>query len=303
VARVLVVCAAGAAAAVWAATALADSPAPPVVTGVSPASPANQNDPLVQGTAPDGTTVDVYDNASCSGGSLAGGDAASFASPGIAVPVADDSTTDLYATATDGDPSDCSATHVTYVEDSTPPPVQIDFGPAAATIKNRPTFDFHSTEGTAALACSIDAGTPSFQPCQAGHYKPDTPLPDGPWTFRVRATDAASNSSEATRRFTVDTTPPTTTIIAPPRPVIRTNRHSETVSFSFASSEPAARFSCKLDRPPVTLCTSPATYEVPAARGAKSSHTFYVSAVDALGNQGPVAKFSFRVIRAPKRSR
>jgi hypothetical protein len=272
------------------------------VTGVSPASPANDNDPLVQGTAPVGTAVDVYDNASCTGDPLGHDDAAMFASPGIAVHVADDSTTDLYATATDllDERSDCSSTSATYVEDSTPPPVQIDFGPPANTTKDRPTFDFHSTQATAALACSLDAGTPSFHPCQAGHYKPDTPLPDGPWTFRVRATDAASNSSEATRQFTVDTTPPTTTILAQPRTVIRTNHRSETVSFSFASSEPAARFLCKLDRTPVTVCTSPATYEVPAAKGAKASHLFHVSAVDMLGNAGTAATISFRVIRVAK---
>jgi hypothetical protein len=303
VVRVIVVCAAVAAAAVWAETALADSPAPPTVTGVSPASPANHNNPKVQGNAPDGTTVvAVYDNDACTGDPLNTGDAATFASPGIAVHVADDSTTDLYATATDllDERSDCSSTSATYVEDSTPPPVQIDFGPPANTTKDRPTFDFHSTDPTAALACSVDTGTPQFRPCQRGHFKQDTTLPDGPWTFRVRATDAASNSRTATRQFTVDTTPPTTTIIAHPRAVSRTHHYSETVSFSFVSNDPTARFLCKLDHTPVTSCTSPATYVVPAARGAESSHLFHVSAVDVLGNAGIAPTFSFRVLRAAK---
>ncbi len=42
-------------------------PAAPTVSSVSPASPANDNFPLVGGSAEDGATVGLYDNAACSG--------------------------------------------------------------------------------------------------------------------------------------------------------------------------------------------------------------------------------------------
>ena len=84
----------------------------------------------------------------------------------------------------------------------------IDSGPAGVTNNPTPTFAF-SSEAGASFECSIDTGTPDFGPCSgAGTHTPDAPLPDGPYTFRVRATDAASNQSTTTRGFTVDATAP-----------------------------------------------------------------------------------------------
>src|SRR5439155_25347077 len=98
------------------------APALPTFASTSPASPANDNAPKVLGSAEAGSTVSLYTNSSCSGSPTATGTAASFASPGIAVSVADNSTTTFYATATDeGHASACSTSSITYAEDSTPP--------------------------------------------------------------------------------------------------------------------------------------------------------------------------------------
>ncbi|MEA2466972.1 MAG: hypothetical protein QOJ57_1098 [Thermoleophilaceae bacterium] len=107
-----------------------DAAAPtPVLTGSTPASPANENAPKIRGTAASGTTVNLYTNAACSGAPAGTDTAANFPAPGIGVTVADDSTTTFFATATDmaNNASACSASSVTYVEDSTPvlpPPVR-----------------------------------------------------------------------------------------------------------------------------------------------------------------------------------
>ena len=61
------------------------------------------------------------------------------------------------------------------------------------------------------LECRLD--TDSFAACLgpgAKSHTPPAPLPDGPHSFEVRATDKAANTepSPATRSFTVDTQPP-----------------------------------------------------------------------------------------------
>jgi hypothetical protein len=99
----------------------AQAPAAPTVTGSEPASPADDNQPELKGTAEPGSTVRLYATAGCSGTPAATGTAAAFTSPGLTVTVADDSTTQFRATATDlaGNTSPCSSAPLSYVEDST----------------------------------------------------------------------------------------------------------------------------------------------------------------------------------------
>lgn len=96
--------------------------------------------------------------------------------------------------------------------DGTPPNTIIDSAPHGVTTDATPTFDFHSTEPGSTFACSIDTGTPSFGPCSGpgASHTPASPLADGSYTFRVRATDAQGNTdpSPATESFTVDTAVP-----------------------------------------------------------------------------------------------
>ena len=107
------------------------APAAPSLAATSPASPANNNSPKVQGSAEAGSVVQIYSTSDCGGVPLATGSAAELASPGITVSVPDNSTTALRATATDvaGNLSACSA-GLAYVEDSTPPETTIGSGPS-----------------------------------------------------------------------------------------------------------------------------------------------------------------------------
>ena len=61
-------------------------PATPTVTATAPPSPSNDLTPEVRGTAPAGTTVEIYTNAACSGTPAATGTAAAFAAPGSPPP-------------------------------------------------------------------------------------------------------------------------------------------------------------------------------------------------------------------------
>lgn len=101
-----------------------DAPAAPQLA-VVPAGPANDNGPRVTGSAEERSQVALYASAGCAGAPVANAGAATLAAPGIAVTVADDSTTAFSATATDtaGNVSSCSAP-VSYTEST--PPVVVD---------------------------------------------------------------------------------------------------------------------------------------------------------------------------------
>src|SRR5205814_5239241 len=79
--------------------------------------------------------------------------------------------------------------------------------------------------------------------------------------------------------FTVDTTPPHTSITLSPSGATS----STSASFSFASSETGASFQCSLDGGAWTACSSPRNYSGLTA----GSHSFAVRAIDAAGNADP----------------
>jgi hypothetical protein len=106
--------------------------------------------------------------------------------------------------------ADASPAAFSWTIDTTPPTVAIDSGPGGLTNDPTPTFAFHASEPGSTFECSIDAGAPDFGPCSdVGSHTPASPLDEGAHTFRVRATDPATNQgASTTRSFTVDTTAP-----------------------------------------------------------------------------------------------
>jgi arylsulfatase A-like enzyme len=206
----------------------------PSLTSTSPASPANQNSPRVIGAAASGLTVKLYSSADCSGAAVAQGSAADLASPGLQVSVPDNSSTDLRATATDGDGnvSACSAP-ITYVEDSAAPDTSITSGPSGVTGISSPSFGFTSTEGSSTFTCSLDGA--AFASCSSP--KSYAGLSDGTHTFKVKAVDAAGNTdaSPATRSFTVDTVPPGPPALTATSPASPANQNSPRVIGTAAS--------------------------------------------------------------------
>jgi hypothetical protein len=79
--------------------------------------------------------------------------------------------------------------------------------------------------------------------------------------------------------FTVDTTPPDTTLTGGPSGVTA----STSAAFTFTSPEAGATFQCSLDGAPPTACSSPKPY----TGLADGPHAFSVQAVDAAGNADP----------------
>jgi alpha-tubulin suppressor-like RCC1 family protein len=97
-------------------------PTAPTITGTAPTSPANNNVPTVLGTTSGGATVQVFADPGCN--ALLGSGAADMSGQfGVAITVADNTTTALYARSVDaaGNASDCTGGASSYIEDSSAP--------------------------------------------------------------------------------------------------------------------------------------------------------------------------------------
>src|SRR5438093_72845 len=172
--------------------------------------------------------------------------------------------------------------------DTTPPETSIESGPAEGSLTNSPqaAFTFSGTDDrTPATAlgfnCSLDGA--AFVAC----VNPQTykGLADGQHAFMVRAVDAAGNvdPTPATRTWTVDTTPPDTSLLSGPAGGSVTA--SVQATFTFAGTDDktvssSLTFICILDGVTSAVCASPQTY-VGLTEG---GHTFAVAAIDAAGN-------------------
>jgi hypothetical protein len=155
------------------------------------------------------------------------------------------------------------------------PVTTIDSGPDASGSPTG-TFTFHSDQDadpSLSFQCSFDSA--GFTGCSS---PVDYNLPDGPHTFEVRATNGLEVGSAATASWTIDTTPPVTTITSAP---IDTTA-STSAAFSFTASE-SSTFQCRLVGPdgyPYTSCSSPTSY----SDLANGQYVFTVKARDAAGN-------------------
>jgi YVTN family beta-propeller protein len=280
------------------------APAAPVLTDSDPNSPANDNSPEVKGTAEAGSTVTLFDNPSCSEPSVTSGTAAAFASPGLTVSVTDNSSTTFYATATNaGGTSPCSASGLTYVEDSTPPaaPVVTDSDPDSPANDNAP-----EVKGTAAAATTVTLFTNAT--CMSSVAASGTAAAfaspgftvgvadNSTTTFYATATDAAGNESSCSSGLTYveDSTPPDTIIDTGPAEGSTTTATAAT--FTFHATQSGSTFACKLDTGAPEACDAGTRTYTGLTRG---SHTFSVVATDAAGNSDPSAATRTWTINAP----
>ena len=184
-----------------------DNTAPVAPSGLAsvPVSPANNNDPRFTGTAEALSTVNLYATAACTGGIVATGTAAAFASPGLnPVDIADNSTTSYSATATDaaGNVSACSSS-ISYVEDSAAPaaPSALTSIPVSPANNNDPritgTAEALSTVSLyATAACTGGTVATGTAALFAGAGLNPTDIADNSTTsYSATATDAAGNVS------------------------------------------------------------------------------------------------------------
>lgn len=106
---------------------------------------------------------------------------------------------------------------------------------------------------------------------------------DNTYTFTLKQTFNAVDSTNASLSWTRDTTPPTVTIGSnPSNPSLVTS-----AAFTF-SSEAGATFQCQLDSGGYSSCTSPKSYTP-----SNATHTFYVKATDSAGNVSTATTYTW----------
>lgn len=204
-----------------------------------------------------------------------------------------------------GDCFDPTPLVVEFTVDTTPPRTVIEAGPVGTIDTAEVTLRFGADEGPIAAAstaaeggseptaeesaelaanaatfeCRLDAG--AWAACSSPATF--TGLADGPHAIEVRSIDAAGNvePEPAVVAFTVDTTPPETTVDTAPSARIEVNE--ATVTFS---SPQGSVFECRLDPQPTTPW-EPCDGSVTLAGLAEGWHTFEVRARDSFGRPDP----------------
>lgn len=162
----------------------------------------------------------------------------------------------------------------TWTVDTTAPQTALTSGPTGSTATTSAAFQFNADDTSAMFECRLDGA--AFVPCTSpASY---SALASGVHTFAVRAKDSLGNtdSTPATRTWTVDTVVPETTITNGPSG----NVSSTTATLTFTSNETGATFECRLNSGAYAPCISPTSY----TSLAKGTHVFYVRARDAAGN-------------------
>ncbi|MFL6036057.1 MAG: FG-GAP-like repeat-containing protein [Gaiellaceae bacterium] len=182
----------------------------------------------------------------------------------------------VYAVAADAAGNTQQSTGIDFLVDNTPPDTTIDSGPAGTVASASASFGFGASEPST-FQCRLDGA--AFAACASP--KAYAGLVDGSHTFEVRAADAAGNAdaTPAIRTWTVDTSPPETTVDSGPS----SPTTSSDATLVFGSPDGGASFRCSLDAAEFAACTSPARYTALAA----GSHTFRVEALDEAGNVDP----------------
>ena len=271
-------------------------PAAPSITDTDPDSPANDNDPEVKGTAEAGSTVRLYTTSDCGGAAAAEGSAASFASPGLTVTVAADSSTAFRATATDpaGNTSACSGP-LTYVEDSTvAAPSITDTDPDSPAADNNPEVKGTAEAGsTVRLYETSDcSGTPVADGPAASFASPGltvTVPADSSTAFRATATDAAGNLSACSSPLTYveDSTKPAAPSVTDTDPDSPANDNNPEVKGSAEAGSTVRLYttgSCTGSPAATGSAASFASPGLTVTVGDNSSTAFRATATDAAGN-------------------
>jgi glucose/arabinose dehydrogenase len=102
--------------------------------------------------------------------------------------------------------------------DATAPATSITSGPSGVVTDPNANFGFTSSESPARFECKLDGpGSTSGAFASCDSPQAFSGLPEGDYTFSVRAKDQAGNTGDpATRAFSIDATAPSSTASSPP---------------------------------------------------------------------------------------
>jgi hypothetical protein len=191
--------------------------------------------------------------------------------------------------------TDPSPANHTWIVDTVAPVATIDSQPQDPSPGGSAAFGFHASEQSTFQCSLVPSGQlDNYIDCSPGETY--TNLADGEYSFKLRATDEATNvGAVESYGWTVDnsladTTPPQTTLDSRPSDPST----SSTASFTYSSNEPGSSFECSLDG--ATFATCPTAGIAYSGLGS-GAHSFQVRAIDSEGNVDPSpAGYSFQVV-------
>ena len=165
----------------------------------------------------------------------------------------------------------------------------ITSGPTSGSPTNDPTPRFvFAAPDAGGFSCRID-GVVVVADCTSPFTS--QALSDGRHTFAVQhGTDTAS------RAFAIDTTLPVVSMVKGPADGSVTK--DPTPRFRFSSTEPRTTFQCRYEGHGFSACSG-ARSDTAARDLSEGSHTFFVRAADAAGNESDVVSRSFTVDTVP----
>lgn len=210
--------------------------------------------------------------------------------------------------------SDSSGEQVVALRDVTPPTVSL-VAPTegTATRNTQPTFSWTATDGDGTGIARIDFLLNGVQvgsdlPADATSYTPASPLPDGNYTWQVRAVDNVGNAATtASRTVSIDTQPPTEPqVSAPQNNTTVTDTAHPTFSWSTSTDATSgvADYLITIDGGAARTIAPNACQEgtcsyTPLQALADGTHTWTVAAVDRAGNASQATSDSFTVAIPP----
>jgi alpha-tubulin suppressor-like RCC1 family protein len=280
-------------------------PTVPVMSGINPNSPANENAPVLSGTAEAGVTVYVYAATPCTTpiaqGVATGGNYA------ITVNVGDNTESSLYVKATDAasNSSACSTTPLNYEEDSEAPqqPSIGDISPKSPSSSNVVEVS-GNTDQVATIKFYSDKLCQTALPGQGsslgdGSYALNVTVPsDTTTTIWATATDAAGNVSDCSGGidYVEDSTAPATPTGLGSTPTSPANNNTPNIT---GTAEPGTLVQVFT----TSNCTGAAfsgtsissTFSVAVSIANDTQTTYYANSTDSAGNvSGCSAGFAFR---------
>ncbi|MBN1148868.1 MAG: DUF11 domain-containing protein [Anaerolineales bacterium] len=186
-----------------------------------------------------------------------------------------------------------NSSHATFLVDVDPPETTIDSGPPAITNTFGADFTFSGDDGkgsgVAGFQCQLNSG--GWSAC--GSPMGFTVASDGVYTFEVYAIDnfGMADPTPAQHSWMVDSTPPTVTLTSTPPDPSKSSNAAFEFSGGDGSGSGVTGYFCKLDSGAWEACVSGKSY----SDLSDGSHTFYVYAVDAAGNNGTPTSYTWVV--------
>ena len=174
--------------------------------------------------------------------------------------------------------------------------VHDDIAPALSLVKGMNAFTAASSARFEFLASDAGSGLESVECFQNGSKKTCGPnafdisgLTEGMHAIKLTAADKAGNeSAPLSASFGVDRTPPTVSLVSTPASLTS----GALSSFSFTGADALsglAGFECRFDSDAsMSSCSSPLVRNL-----SSGSHTFYVKAIDKVGNRSQEVKYAW----------